>query len=170
MAGLPNLTPLAAAAGTFSCLYVYTPELYPTSVRSTGLALCNGFSRLGGFLAPFATVYLVEDGRPHAAEALLGTLCAAAMLCAFLLRVETRGRDLQVAELLPEPAAAAAAASKERGGRGRGGDGADGHGSEGGRVQGARVRRSTDGELELEPTHDEHHHERGDETGPLLPA
>lgn len=31
------------------------PQLYPTAVRSFGLALCNAFSRIGGFLAPFAT-------------------------------------------------------------------------------------------------------------------
>lgn len=84
-----------AIEGTFSVLYIYAPELYPTAVRSFGLALCNAFSRFGGFAAPFATVYLVEKGRTHAAEGLLGTLTLAAGVAAFALRYETRGRDLQ---------------------------------------------------------------------------
>ncbi|PSC73678.1 organic cation carnitine transporter 7-like [Micractinium conductrix] len=87
--------------GAFSILYVLTPELYPTSVRSFGLALCNGFSRAGGFLAPFATVFLVEGGRSSAAELLLGGLCAAAALCAALLLHDTRDQDL-AADLQPE--------------------------------------------------------------------
>ena len=76
-------------------------QLYPTSVRSFGLALCNGFSRAGGFLAPFATVFLVEGRRSSAAELLLGGLCAAAALCAALLLHDTRGQDL-AADLQPE--------------------------------------------------------------------
>lgn len=71
-------------------------------MRSIGLALCNGFSRLGGFLAPYCTVFLVARIHTHAAELLLGGLCAAAALCAFALPYETRGRDLQAAELQPD--------------------------------------------------------------------
>ncbi|KAL4859828.1 Organic cation/carnitine transporter 7 [Chlorella vulgaris] len=90
---------------SYSVLYVYSPEVYPTPVRSVGLALCNGFSRLGGFMAPFATVFLVESGRPHDAEALLGSLCACAALCALLLPYETRGCDLQRTKLSEPPLA-----------------------------------------------------------------
>lgn len=82
-------------------------QLYPTAVRSFGLALCNGFSRFGGFSAPFATVYLVESGHTHAAELLLAMLCAGAAGAALLLPFETRGRDLQAAQLQPEGAAEA---------------------------------------------------------------
>jgi putative MFS transporter len=110
----------AAIEATFSALYVYTPELYPTAVRSFGLALCNAFSRLGGFAAPFATVYLVERGRTGAAEGLLGVLCLAAAAAAFALRYETRGRDLQ-AERLEADGQAAAAAWRHGGGGGGGG-------------------------------------------------
>jgi hypothetical protein len=118
-----------------------------------GLALCNGFSRLGGFLAPFATVYLVAGGRTHAAEALLGALCGGATACAFFLPFETRGRDLQSAELVPE---AACAAGKER---------ASSSSTAGARVGLEDGEGHLDGELELEPTH-----EHDDESGPLLPS
>lgn len=85
----------ACIEGTFSVLYVYTPELFPTTLRSFGLALCNGFSRIGGFAAPFATVYLIESGRQNVAVGLLGGLCVIAAGAALLLPFETRGRDLQ---------------------------------------------------------------------------
>lgn len=89
----------ACIEGTFSVLYVYTPELYPTSVRSTGLALCNAFSRLGGFAAPFATVYLVESGRTGTAEVLLGVLLCGAAVAATVLPIETKGVDLGEPEI-----------------------------------------------------------------------
>jgi MFS family permease len=84
----------AAIEGSFSVLYVYTPEVYPTEVRAFGLALCNAFSRLGGAAAPFATTFLVASGRPAAAALLLAALCAGAAAAAAALPVETGGREL----------------------------------------------------------------------------
>eukprot|EP00890_Picochlorum_soloecismus_P001562 jgi/Picsp_1/2406/NSC_05867-R1_synaptic vesicle 2-related len=88
----------AAIEGTFSVLYVYTPELYPTTIRSFGLALCNGFARLGGFTAPFATVYLVESGETMWSVIALGMLCLLATVATLLLPIETMGLDLQIPE------------------------------------------------------------------------
>jgi len=89
----------ACIEGTFSVLYVYTPELYPTTIRSFALALCNAFSRLGGLAAPFVTVYLVEKGHTRTAVTLLSMLCFAAALGASVLKFETRGRDLNAVHL-----------------------------------------------------------------------
>lgn len=139
------------------------PQLYPTAARSFGLALCNGFSRLGGFCAPFATVYLVESGRSHSAEALLGGLCGAAALAAFLLPYETRGRDLQSTELQAEGGGGKAPAVRpQRGGSSGGADGG---------MQHARGRQPWVGEeLELEPSHGEEHEAvAASEQRPLLP-
>lgn len=86
----------ASIMAAFSVLYVYTPEIYSTAVRSTGLALCNAFSRTGGIVAPFATVYLVDKGHPGIAATVLGGLCLLATAAAFQLPHETRGRDLAV--------------------------------------------------------------------------
>lgn len=94
----------ACVEGTFCVLYVFTPEQYPTHVRSFGLALCNSFSRFGGLAAPFVTVYLVEQGRSGAAETLLGTLCLLAAVAATLLPHETKGRDLNAVALAPDGA------------------------------------------------------------------
>ena len=67
--------------------------------------MCNAASRIGGFLAPFATVFLVQQHRPAAAELLLGSLCLGAAVGVRMLPYETRGRDLQSTHLQPESAA-----------------------------------------------------------------
>lgn len=84
----------AAIEGTFCVLYVYTPELYPTETRSIGLALCNGFARIGGFCAPFFTVYLVENGKFAWSAATLACICFVSFVSCLCLSVETKGSDL----------------------------------------------------------------------------
>jgi len=51
----------AAISGSFSLLWAYTPEVYPTQVRSTGLGIANSWGRLGGFLCPFVAVSLLQS-------------------------------------------------------------------------------------------------------------
>lgn len=38
--------------GTYSGMYAYTPELYPTSFRATGMGVASSFGRIGGLAAP----------------------------------------------------------------------------------------------------------------------
>lgn len=117
-------------------------------MRSIALASCNACSRLGGFLAPFATVYLVASGRTHSAVLLLGSLCAAAFLAALLLPYETAGCDLGA------------------GGPGGGPGGSPGA-SSGGSTPHTRVRVLHESEeVELEPSHEQHARSAA---GPLLP-
>ncbi|WP_310551089.1 MFS transporter [Paenibacillus glufosinatiresistens] len=48
--------------GAWGGMYAYTPELYPTSVRSTGTGLAASFGRIGGIIAPLLVGFLVERG------------------------------------------------------------------------------------------------------------
>ncbi|XP_069138045.1 solute carrier family 22 member 6-B-like [Argopecten irradians] len=50
-----NLLGKYAITASFSTIFLYTPELYPTNLRSAGLGLASTCSRMGGMLAPFAT-------------------------------------------------------------------------------------------------------------------
>jgi len=44
--------------GAWGSLYAYTPELYPTEIRSTGMGWAAGMTRIGGILAPFLPALL----------------------------------------------------------------------------------------------------------------
>ena len=37
----------------YSAVYIYTPELYPTSIRAAALSFCSTASKFGGVLAPY---------------------------------------------------------------------------------------------------------------------
>ena len=81
--------------GMWSCLYAYTPELYPTRARSTGAGLASAFGRLGAILGPMIVPILVARSGPAAAfEVGAGGFVVAALLI-LVLGVETRGRALE---------------------------------------------------------------------------
>lgn len=70
--------------GTWGALYAWTPELYPTSIRATGMGTAGAMARLGGLLAPTAIAPLVGLGFPiavgfFAALLFIGLLAAAAV-------------------------------------------------------------------------------------------
>ncbi|WP_366294954.1 MFS transporter [Paenibacillus sp. AN1007] len=50
--------------GAWGGLYAYSPELYPTSVRSTGVGLATSVGRVGGVLAPLMVGMLVQRTVP----------------------------------------------------------------------------------------------------------
>jgi putative MFS transporter len=45
--------------GAWGGMYAYTPELYPTEVRSTGVGLAASFGRIGGVIGPYLVGMLV---------------------------------------------------------------------------------------------------------------
>ncbi|GAQ86868.1 transporter family protein [Klebsormidium nitens] len=69
----------AAIQGSFSVIWAYGPELYPTAVRSTGLGVGNGFARLGGFVCPFVAVDLIASCQRGLA---VGLFCAVPLIAA----------------------------------------------------------------------------------------
>lgn len=44
--------------GTYAGIYAYTPEQYPTYIRSTGTGSASSFGRIGGLLAPIIIGYV----------------------------------------------------------------------------------------------------------------
>ena len=50
----------AFATGVFQAVYVYTPEVYPTSVRAAALGLHIAAARIGAMITPFvAQVFML---------------------------------------------------------------------------------------------------------------
>ncbi|XP_060576174.1 organic cation transporter protein-like [Ruditapes philippinarum] len=43
-----------AITGSFSTIFLYTPELYPTNMRNLGIGMSSAAARIGGMLAPFS--------------------------------------------------------------------------------------------------------------------
>lgn len=91
-----------ALLGTWGALYAYTPELYPTELRATGMGVAGAMARVGGLLAPSAIALVVASGFT-VAIGLFAALLASAALAVSRIELETKGRPLGA-----DPRAAAA--------------------------------------------------------------
>jgi len=81
--------------GMWSCLYAYTPELYPTRARSLGAGMASAFGRVGAISGPIVVGYII-GGIGDAGVFTLGAASfAAAALIVLILGIETRGRTVE---------------------------------------------------------------------------
>ncbi|XP_033882573.1 putative transporter SVOPL [Acipenser ruthenus] len=84
----------ALASTNFNTVYIYTAEVYPTTMRSVGMGFCNSASRIGGMTAPFIAQVLMSKSVALA----LCPFSVACFICAvavWFLPIETTGRALQ---------------------------------------------------------------------------
>ena len=85
--------------GMWSCLYAYTPELYPTRARSTGAGFASAFGRVGAILGPMIVPILVAKGGSVVAfQVGAGGFLIAAILV-LVLGVETKGKVLEAVSI-----------------------------------------------------------------------
>eukprot|EP01080_Neovahlkampfia_damariscottae_P002564 gene2564-3526_t len=82
-----------AVFGAFAAIYAYTPEMYPTIIRSIGLGSCGSVSRLGGMATPFFSNLLSEIS-PYIPMVCYSLICFASTVVALLLPYETKGMNL----------------------------------------------------------------------------
>ncbi|EFX74666.1 hypothetical protein DAPPUDRAFT_199755 [Daphnia pulex] len=80
-------------SGVFQAAYVYTPEVYPTYLRSVGIGVCSGMARLGAMITPFVAQVLVQESL-NVAIGLYGSVSLLAMVASLLLPIETKGRAM----------------------------------------------------------------------------
>jgi len=84
----------ALGSGLFQTAYVYTPEVYPTVLRSVGVGSCSGVARFGAMLTPYIAQVLMRQSFQGAVGVYaLSTLVAT--VCCVLLPIETRGREMR---------------------------------------------------------------------------
>ncbi|GHP08697.1 hypothetical protein PPROV_000743400 [Pycnococcus provasolii] len=76
-------------SAAFSTVYMYASELFPTSNRTKGMALCSLSARVGTFIAP--QIVNMGGGIPFLIFGALGCLGA----CTSMLLPETRGQRLK---------------------------------------------------------------------------
>ncbi|GFN92064.1 solute carrier family 22 member 16 [Plakobranchus ocellatus] len=82
---------MCGAGGCFTLVFSYTPEMFPTNLRSQAIGICSFFSRIGGMLGPFAG--LLAEEAVWAPGVTMGICaCVACLLIQFL--PETARREL----------------------------------------------------------------------------
>ena len=84
------------ALGTWGCVYSYTPELYPTAIRTSGAGAASAFGRVGAFIAPMIVpVVYAFVGPEYGFELVFVLLTVVFILVALvvgILGVETKGK------------------------------------------------------------------------------
>jgi MFS family permease len=84
----------AAALAFNQSLWIFTAELYPASVRSSGLGITTVFARLGGMASPWLADYVFwQVSRSAAAWACVAAALLAALLAQTMPR-DTKGQNL----------------------------------------------------------------------------
>ena len=81
--------------GTYAGVYAYTPEVFPTDVRTTGMGVSSAIGRLGAIAAPILVGYLYPVfgfAGVFGATTLVLLIGAVAVV---LMGVPTRGRSLE---------------------------------------------------------------------------
>ena len=81
--------------GMWSCLYAYTPELYPTRARSLGAGMASAFGRVGAISGPIVVGYIIGGVGDVGVFTLGAASFAAAAFIVLTLGIETRGRTLE---------------------------------------------------------------------------
>ncbi|WP_372803106.1 MFS transporter [Paracoccus seriniphilus] len=83
-----------ALLGTWGALYAFTPELYPTALRGTGMGTASAMARLGGILAPSLLAIAFARGFGFA----IGSFAVLLLIAAGILAlVDAETRDAQIA-------------------------------------------------------------------------
>jgi putative MFS transporter len=84
--------------GAWGTLYAYTPELYPTEIRATGMGAASSMARYAGILAPFLGAQIWAATQPGGLVIALTMFAIAFAIGAVVVLVlgrETRGQALE---------------------------------------------------------------------------
>ena len=79
----------------YSILDTYTPEVFPTDVRSTAMAWVNNVIEVPGLITPFVSATLLSSDLPWLYPVVWGSVFVLQCIITFCLRIETAGKDLK---------------------------------------------------------------------------
>ena len=77
----------------FNIIYPFTTEIYPTTIRATGLGIASSFSRIGGMSMPWISIASLKIGITGP-FLIYGLLSLWATMCSMLLPYDTTGMEL----------------------------------------------------------------------------
>ncbi|XP_028547626.1 organic cation/carnitine transporter 7 isoform X3 [Dendrobium catenatum] len=81
-------------SGSFNIVYVYAPEIYPTSLRTTGVGTASSVGRIGGMLCPLVAVALVHGCHQTIALLLFELVLFLSGMAVIFFPLETSGKGL----------------------------------------------------------------------------
>ncbi|WP_027687364.1 MFS transporter [Rhizobium leguminosarum] len=83
-----------ALLGTWGAIYAFTPEIYPTTLRASGMGMAGSVARFGGLLAPSIVAPLMTSNFGLALGVISGLLVVAAF-SVWLINAESKDRILE---------------------------------------------------------------------------
>ncbi|XP_073004586.1 organic cation/carnitine transporter 7-like isoform X1 [Typha latifolia] len=81
-------------SASFNVVYIYAPEIYPTSVRTTGIGVASSVGRIGGILCPLVAVGLVHGCHQMTAVLVFELVLFISGMAVLFFPFETSGRRL----------------------------------------------------------------------------
>ncbi len=81
--------------GTYAGIYAYTPELYPTTFRTTGMGVASAFGRIGGLSAPIVIGYTFSRIGFSGVFTITTVELVTGALAVALLGIATAGKSLE---------------------------------------------------------------------------
>jgi len=86
-------------SSSFTIVYIYAPEIYPTVVRTTGIGIASSVGRIGGILCPLVAVALVHSCHQTTAILLFELVVFLSGLAVSFFPFETKGCRLNDTEV-----------------------------------------------------------------------
>ena len=81
--------------GTYAGLYAYTPEIFPTEVRTTGCGTASAVGRIGAIISPIAVGYIFPIAGFAGVFGLTTAVLLLGALAVLILGIPTRGLSLE---------------------------------------------------------------------------
>ncbi|KAM7480904.1 hypothetical protein LguiB_005487 [Lonicera macranthoides] len=81
-------------SATFTVACIYAPEVYPTSIRATGVGIATAMGTIGGMVCPVVAVPLVSGCHQTAAVIVFEVVIFLSGLSVIFFPLETKGREL----------------------------------------------------------------------------
>ena len=81
--------------GLFGAVYIYTPEQYPTSFRTSGMGFASSFARVGVIISPITFGIFLSVIHFSGTFVLTFIIMAIGAVTVLVLGQETTGKDLE---------------------------------------------------------------------------